>query len=68
MVSSIAAALSYFSTTKYPYGLPDHLFHFFTIYFAITAVSIWLVVINCYRTLASPKFWHLFFIFWKMWS
>ena len=32
MVSSIAAALSYFSTTKYPYGLPDHLFHFFNLF------------------------------------
>ena len=67
------AALSYFLTTKYPYGFPDHLFQFFTTYCAIfhMAASVCLattVVISCYLNPTSPKFCQLFLNFPKMWG
>ena len=57
------------------YRFSDHLFHFFTINFAIFyhgsqyLTGYYLIVtINRYCTPTSPKFWQVFFSFRKVWS
>ena len=59
-----------FQSLSILYRFPDHLFHFFTIYFAIFRhgsqyLTSTTVVTNRYRTSASPKFRQLFFSFQK---
>ena len=71
---TITAALSYFPTIKYRLWISGpfisflhYLFFGFLPWHSVPSVAT-TVVINCYRTPASPKFRQLYFSFRKMWG